>query len=31
VVADILRRHALARGKMTIIHPPSPTITLEYR
>ncbi len=31
VVADILRRHELARGKMTIIHPPSPTITLEYR
>lgn len=31
VVADILRRHELARGKMTIIHPPSPTITLIYR
>jgi NAD+ synthase len=31
VVADILRRHELARGKMTIIHPPSPQITLAYR
>jgi NAD+ synthase len=31
VVADILSRHALARGKMTIIHPPSPQITLGYR
>jgi NAD+ synthase len=30
VVADILRRHELARGKMTIIHPPSPQITLVY-
>ena len=30
VVADILRRHGLARGKMTIIHPPSPQITLVY-
>jgi NAD+ synthase len=31
VVTDILRRHAIARGKMTIIHPPSPEITLVYR
>jgi NAD+ synthase len=31
VVADILRRHELARGKMTIVHPPSPEITLVYR
>jgi len=30
VVADILRRHAIARDKMTIIHPPSPQITLTY-
>lgn len=30
VVADILRRHAIARGKMTIIHPPAPEITLVY-
>jgi NAD+ synthase len=31
VVTDILRRHAIARGQMTIIHPPSPEITLQYR
>jgi NAD+ synthase len=31
VVTDILRRHAIARGKMTIIHPPAPEITLVYR
>jgi NAD+ synthase len=30
VVADILRRHEIAKGKMTIIHPPSPTISLVY-
>ncbi len=30
VVADVLRRHAAAKGKMTIIHPPSPKISLEY-
>jgi NAD+ synthase len=30
VVADILRRHAVARAKMTIVHPPSPQITLTY-
>jgi NAD+ synthase len=30
VVADILRRHEIAKGKMLIIHPPSPRISLEY-
>jgi NAD+ synthase len=30
VVEDILRRHELAKGKMRIIHPPSPDISLEY-
>lgn len=30
VVADVLRRHEAARGKMKIIHPPSPRITLLY-
>ena len=31
VVVDVLRRHELARGKMTIVHPPAPEITLVYR
>lgn len=30
MVADVLRRHAVARGKMEIIHPPAPAITLIY-
>ena len=30
VVADVLRRHTKAKGKMTIIHPPAPKISLEY-
>jgi NAD+ synthase len=30
VVADVLRRHEIATGKMKIIHPPSPRISLEY-
>jgi NH3-dependent NAD+ synthetase len=30
VVADVRRRHAIAKGKMTIIHPPAPDITLRY-
>jgi|GEM_PF-7120427 len=30
VVADILRRHEIAKGKMMIIHPPSPEISLVY-
>jgi len=30
VVADVLRRHKIAKGKMKIIHPPSPTISLTY-
>jgi NAD+ synthase len=30
VVTDVLRRHETAKGKMTIIHPPSPKISLEY-
>jgi NAD+ synthase len=30
VVEDVLRRHAIARGKMKIIHPPSPVISLKY-
>lgn len=30
VVADVLRRHAIAKSKMRIIHPPSPDITLTY-
>jgi len=30
VVADILRRHEIAIGKMMIVHPPSPRISLEY-
>jgi len=31
VVHDVLKRHALAKGKMKIIHPPSPQITLSYK
>jgi len=30
VVEDVLRRHELAKGKMRIIHPPSPNISLFY-
>jgi NAD+ synthase len=30
VVQDVLKRHAQARGKMKILHPPSPKITLSY-
>ena len=30
VVADVLRRHEIAKGKMKIIHPPSPDISLTY-
>jgi NAD+ synthase len=30
VVADVLRRHEIAKGKMNIIHPPSPQISLTY-
>ncbi len=30
VVSDVLRRHAIAKSKMRIIHPPSPDITLRY-
>lgn len=30
VVEDVLRRHKTAKGKMTIIHPPSPKISLDY-
>ena len=30
VVADVLERHRLASGKMKIIHPPTPQITLSY-
>jgi NAD+ synthase len=30
VVEDVLRRHEIAKGKMNIIHPPSPKISLHY-
>jgi NAD+ synthase len=30
MVADVLRRHEIAKGKMKIIHPPSPKISLTY-
>ncbi len=30
VVEDVLRRHEIAKGKMKIIHPPSPVISLNY-
>jgi NAD+ synthase len=30
VVADVLRRHEIAKGKMKIIHPPSPKISLTH-
>jgi NH3-dependent NAD+ synthetase len=30
IVADVLERHQQARGKMKIIHPPTPRITLSY-
>jgi NAD+ synthase len=30
VVEDVLRRHETAKGKMKIVHPPSPAISLVY-
>lgn len=30
VVEDVIRRHEIAKGKMSIIHPPSPDISLQY-
>jgi NH3-dependent NAD+ synthetase len=30
MVADVLRRHEIAKGKMKIVHPPSPRISLTY-
>jgi NAD+ synthase len=30
VVEDVLRRHETAKGKMMIVHPPSPRISLSY-
>ena len=30
VVHDVLKRHQQARGKMKIVHPPTPQITLKY-
>jgi NAD+ synthase len=30
LVEDVLRRHEIAKGKMKIIHPPSPAISLNY-
>jgi NAD+ synthase len=30
VIEDVLKRHLQAKGKMKIIHPPSPRITLTY-
>jgi NAD+ synthase len=30
VVEDVLRRHEIAKGKMKIIHPPSPKMSLSY-
>lgn len=30
VVEDVLRRHETAKGKMMIVHPPSPKISLVY-
>ena len=30
VVGDIYRRHQLAKGKVEIVHPPTPKITLNY-
>ncbi|MCU0590353.1 MAG: NAD(+) synthase [Desulfobacterales bacterium] len=30
VVEDVLRRHEIAKGKMKIIHPPSPKISFTY-
>ena len=30
VVEDVLKRHQQAKGKMKIIHPPTPRITLSY-
>jgi hypothetical protein len=31
VVQDVLKRHEQAKGKMKIIHPPFPQITLSYK
>ena len=31
VVEDVLRRHETAKGKMMIVHPPSPRISLVYK
>ncbi len=31
VIADILRRHQSAMGKVKIVHPPTPQITLTYK
>lgn len=31
VVGDICRRHRLAMGKVKIVHPPTPIITLNYK
>jgi NAD+ synthase len=31
IVADIVRRHGMAKKKFQILHPPSPTITLNYQ
>jgi NAD+ synthase len=31
VVQDVLKRHQQAQGKMKIIHPPTPQITLTYK
>jgi hypothetical protein len=30
VVEDMRRRHEIAKGKMKIVHPPSPKISLTY-
>lgn len=31
VVEDVLRRHETAKGKMMIVHPPSPRISISYK
>ena len=30
VVQDVIKRHQQAKGKMKILHPPTPQITLSY-
>jgi NAD+ synthase len=30
VLEDVLRRHEIAKGKMKIVHPPSPMISISY-